>query len=76
MEQIKLENRLALRVTEFADAIGASRSKAYQMVAAGEVPSVRIGGCIRIPLVAAKQWLASLQAGPLAPTTGAQIGDE
>lgn len=51
-------DRLAYRVTEFAEALGVSRSKGYEMVASGEVPSIRIGGSVRIPVDVAKQWLA------------------
>jgi excisionase family DNA binding protein len=50
--------RLALRASEFAEAIGASRSKVYEMMADGSVPTVVIGGVRRIPVDAAKQMIA------------------
>jgi excisionase family DNA binding protein len=54
----QLENRLALRVAEFAHAVGISRSKAYELIAAGDVPSIRLGGSVRVPVDAMKTWIA------------------
>jgi excisionase family DNA binding protein len=31
----------------------------YQLIAAGEVPAVKVGGAIRIPRQAWEQWLAA-----------------
>ena len=54
-----LEQRLMLRPTEFAEAIGVSRSKGYELIASGEVPSVRVGKRgQRVPVAAAKEWIA------------------
>lgn len=49
--------RFALRPAEAADAIGVSRSKAYELIAAGELPSIRVGGCVRVPVVALRAWI-------------------
>jgi excisionase family DNA binding protein len=49
--------RLAYRVGEFAEAIGVSRSKAYELVASGEVPSIRIGSSRRVPVTALREWI-------------------
>ena len=49
--------RLAYRPAEVAAAIGVGRSKAYELIARGEIPSIRIGGSIRVPLDALKQWM-------------------
>jgi excisionase family DNA binding protein len=51
-------DRLLLRPTEAADAIGVSRSKAYELIASGEIPSVKMGGCVRVPVAALNQWIA------------------
>lgn len=49
---------LALRPEEAARLLGTSRSKVYLLVAAGELPSVRLGARgVRIPLGALRQWL-------------------
>lgn len=53
--------RLAYRVSEFAEAIGTSRSKAYEEIAAGRVPGVvRIGASIRVTADGAREYLAGL----------------
>jgi excisionase family DNA binding protein len=45
------------RPSEAADAIGVSRARCYELIAQGTIPSVRIGGSIRIPVDALKQWI-------------------
>jgi len=46
--------RLALRVGEWAESMGISRSKAYEEIAAGRVPVIRIGKSVRVPVAGAK----------------------
>jgi excisionase family DNA binding protein len=43
------DNRLVLTVTEAAAAIGISRTHAYELVARGELPSLRLGRRIVVP---------------------------
>ncbi len=50
--------RLAYRPAEVGEAIGVSRSKAYEMIAAREIPSVKVGGCVRVPVDALRGWIA------------------
>ena len=50
-------DRLAYRVTEAAERIGISRTKCYELIKAGKLPSVRIGGSVRVPVDALKQWI-------------------
>jgi excisionase family DNA binding protein len=50
-------DRLLYRPTEFAEAIGVSRSKAYEIIAAGIVPSIRVGSSVRVPVDAAREWI-------------------
>jgi len=47
--KVPLEQKLALTVEEAAALLGMSRSKAYQAVRSGELPSVRFGGSVRVP---------------------------
>ena len=56
--EIKLE-RLLLRPAEAAEILGVSRSKLYELIAQGKIPSVRLdeGRLIRVPLGALKLWL-------------------
>lgn len=49
--------RLALRPAELAEALGISRSKAYELLARGEFETIRIGSSIRIPVDALKRWM-------------------
>jgi excisionase family DNA binding protein len=51
-------DRLMLRPTEAAEAIGIGRSKIYELLAGGDLPSVRIGGSIRVPVDALRAWIA------------------
>jgi excisionase family DNA binding protein len=50
--------RLLYRVEEAAAMLGVSRSKLYELAAAGTIPSVKIGAAIRIPADALREWLA------------------
>ena len=46
------EEPLCLRIEEAARLLGISRSKAYQLVATGDISSVEIGGLRRVPRAA------------------------
>jgi excisionase family DNA binding protein len=52
-----MAERLMLRPTEAAEALGVSRSKAYELIASGELPVVRVGGCVRVPVAALREWI-------------------
>jgi len=49
--------KLLLRVEEAAEAIACSRSKTYQLLADGSLPSVRVGRSIRVPVAALESWI-------------------
>jgi excisionase family DNA binding protein len=49
--------RLLYRPAEAADAIGISRAKRYALIAAGVIPSVRVGQSIRVPVKALNDWI-------------------
>jgi excisionase family DNA binding protein len=53
-----LMERLLLRPVEAAEAIGISRSKIYELLASGDLPSVRIGASVRVPVEALRAWIA------------------
>ena len=48
---------LLLKATEAGKLLGLGRSKVFAMVAAGELPSVRIGRSVRIPREALERWV-------------------
>lgn len=49
--------KLLLRVTETAQLIGLGRSKTYDLIARGELPSIRIGKCVRVPAEKLREWV-------------------
>jgi excisionase family DNA binding protein len=49
--------RLLLRPTEAAEVIGIGRSKMYELLARGEMPSMRVGGSLRVPLAQLREWV-------------------
>jgi excisionase family DNA binding protein len=51
--------RLLLTVPEAAEALAISRSKLYELLAAGAVASIRIDGSRRIPLSALEAYIAA-----------------
>ena len=52
--------RLLLTVPEAAEALAISRSKLYELFAAGLVRSVRIDGSRRVPMEALETYIARL----------------
>lgn len=52
-------DRILLRPEEAAAAIGVSRSKAYELIASKQIPSVRIGASVRVPIQALREWIES-----------------
>lgn len=51
--------RLTLTVEEAAEALGISRAFAYEAVARGEIPCIRIGRRILVPKVALERMLTT-----------------
>lgn len=56
-------NKLLLTTAEAAAALGIGRSKVYELLRTGDLPSVRIGTCRRIPADSLTTFLTSLRAG-------------
>jgi excisionase family DNA binding protein len=50
-------DRLLLRPIEVAETLGVGRSKAYELIACGAIPSIRIGGSVRVPSEALRAWI-------------------
>ena len=55
---MKQENKLTYSVIEMAELLGIGRSKAYELVRSGTVPSLRLGKRIVIPKLALSRFLA------------------
>ena len=50
--------RLLLRPAETAEAIGVSRRKVYELIATGEIPSIKLsGGSVRVPGDSLRSWI-------------------
>ena len=47
-----------LKVPEVAKVLRIARSRAYELVAHGQIPAVRIGRSVRVPRRELDQWLA------------------
>lgn len=50
-------DRLLLRPSEAAETIGIGRSKVYELLASGELPSIKIGNSLRVPVDALRAWI-------------------
>jgi len=66
-------DRLLLRPEEAARVLGIGRSKLFELLAAGELPVVRIGRSTRIPAPALQRWVEQHTAG--APVDPPAMGD-
>ena len=56
--------KLLLRPAEVGEATGLGKSKTYELIAAGVIPSVRIGKSVRVPAARLRQWIEELQSKP------------
>jgi len=54
--EVKME-KLLLKPLEAAQVLGIGRSLVYELIARKEIPSVRLGRCIRVPAESLRQWL-------------------
>jgi len=50
-------DKLLLRPEEAAGQLGIGRSKLYALLAAGELPCVRLGHSVRVPAAALREWV-------------------
>ena len=51
------DRRLVLRAEEVAEELGIGRWKVYEMMATGELPTIRIGRLVRVPRAALERWI-------------------
>jgi prophage regulatory protein len=49
--------KLLLKPVEAAELLGIGRSKAYELLAQGALPTVRIGKSVRIPAEELRKWI-------------------
>lgn len=68
--------KLLMTPTEAAVLIGVGRTRIYDLIAGGVIPSIRIGRSVRVPLDGLRQWIASQgqEEPPVVSTTRAMRG--
>ncbi len=49
--------QLAYRIEEAAERIGISRSKCYELIAQGDLPHLKIGKSLRVPVDGLRKWI-------------------
>jgi excisionase family DNA binding protein len=52
-----MSERLLLKPAEAAEAIGVSRARAYELIAEGAIPSIRLGSSVRVPVQSLREWI-------------------
>jgi excisionase family DNA binding protein len=52
--------KLLLRASEVSELAGLGKSKTYELIAAGILPSVRIGKSVRVPAGQLREWIERL----------------
>lgn len=55
-----------LRAADVASQLGVTSGRVYQLIAAGAIPVVRVGGALRIPRAAWDAWLKERREEALA----------
>ena len=63
-------DKILLSINEAAGRVSLGRTKLYQLIARGEIPTVRIGRAVRIPTHALEEWASrqmTEQANPAGP---------
>ena len=59
--------KLLYKPSEAAEVLGFGRSKIYELIAAGTMPSIRVGGSIRVPVDQLRDWVNRKATDPDAP---------
>ena len=53
--------RLLMKPEEVREVLNIGRSKVYEMLASGELPSIKIGRCIRVSTESLTKWVNEKQ---------------
>jgi excisionase family DNA binding protein len=51
-------DKLLLRPAEVADLLGLGRTRVYALIGAKDIPSIKIGASVRVPLESLRDWIA------------------
>lgn len=60
--------KLLLKPAEVGDLTGLGKSKTYALIAAGVIPSVRIGKSVRVPADRLRRWIEELHVNEQTPS--------
>jgi excisionase family DNA binding protein len=69
------EGRLLYRPGEAAEALGVSRARLYELLARGEIASVKIGASRRVPAVDLEDYVMRLRSQQVANAGEAAAGE-
>lgn len=64
--------RKLLKLCEVSQILGIGRSMAYELIARGELPSVRIGRCIRVSSESLDEWVKEREKAGLRESVSGQ----
>ena len=56
-----VEAKILMRPKEAAEALGLGLSKCYELLASGQLPSIRVGRSIRVPVAELHDWVRARQ---------------
>src|ERR1035437_8981878 len=59
--------KLLLKPAEVGELTGMGKSKTYELIAAGIIPSVRIGKSVRVPADRLRRWIEELHVNEQTP---------
>ena len=54
--------KMLLKPSEVGQILGIGRSLVYELIASGQIPSVRLGRCIRVPAESLQRWLSDKES--------------
>ena len=53
--------KILLKPMEVAEVLGVGRTRIYELLATKELPSIRVGRTIRVPVAALQRWVEDRQ---------------
>jgi len=61
---VEADNTWLLDSRDVARRLGIGRTKTFQLMASGELPTIRLGRCVRVPAAALQSWILEHTASP------------
>jgi excisionase family DNA binding protein len=49
--------KLLLKPAEVAELLGVARTRAYELIGSGKLPTVTVGSSVRVPAEALRRWV-------------------